>query len=259
MVRIGTHPILWHLMQYYAHFGHRDFVLCLGYRAEMIRNYFLSRRDFARNEELTNGGQTLKFLDRDGADWSITFVDTGLSENIGQRLKAVQRFVDGDRVFLANYSDALTNFPLPKLIADLLSSDAVASFLSVPPRQSFHVVRSNEDNRVSEITEIAESGVLINGGFFVLRREIFDYLHEGEDLVSEPFGRLILRGKLTTLNYRGFWGCMDTFKDQQRLEELYLRGEAPWTVWRRESGSAVLSALGQQPTPRTDIVTLPGS
>lgn len=232
MVRIGSRPILWHLMKYYAHYGHRDFVLCLGHKADVIKNYFVNYCEYLSNDFiLEQGGDKMRLLSRDIEDWSITFVDTGLSTNIGQRLKAVEEHVDDD-VFLANYSDNVTAFHLPLLIETLLAGDAVASFLSVKPHQSFHVVRIGDSQRVSEITEIGESGLLINGGFFVFRPEIFDFIKDGEDLVYEPFSRLISQGKLATVKHDGFWACMDTFKDKQVLESMHARGDAPWEVWR---------------------------
>ena len=245
-------------MKYYAYYGHRDFVLCLGYGADTIKTFFLNHDEFSNQCVLTDGGQRLEFLSRDLGYWSITFVETGLTSNIGQRLKATEPFVQDDEAFLANYSDALTDCPLPKLIDGLLASDAVASFLSVPPPQSFHVVRLNEDQRVSEVTEIGNSGLLVNGGFFAFRREMFDYVNEGEDLVYQPFKRLIKNGKLTTLQYDGFWACMDTFKDKQMLDGLYSSGEAPWMVWPNENDST-----RAMPTPTAagemDRMTLPDS
>src|SRR6266702_7180278 len=117
MVTIGYRPILWHVMKYYAHFGHKDFILCLGYRADVIKNYFVNYSELISNDfVLRNGGRDVKVFNRDIDDWTITFVDTGANTNIGQRLKAVEKYLDGDEVFLANYSDNLTDFQLPKLI-----------------------------------------------------------------------------------------------------------------------------------------------
>lgn len=238
MVRIGVRPILWHLMKYYAHFGHKDFILCLGYQAETIKEYFLNYSECYSNDfVLTEGGNRLELLGTDIADWRITFVDTGLSSNIGQRLKAVERHLDGEEIFLANYSDNLTDFHLPNLTDGFLESGAVASFLSVKPRQTFHLVSVAEEHRVSEISEMGQSGLLVNGGFFVFRQEIFDYLEEGEDLVYEPFHRLIKKKLLTSIKHDGFWACMDTFKDKQMLDGLYASGEAPWQVWREQNGT----------------------
>jgi glucose-1-phosphate cytidylyltransferase len=237
MVNIGYRPILWHLMKYYAHFGHKDFILCLGYKGDTIKNYFLNYDEcLSNNFTMSRGGKDIRLSNTDIDDWNITFVDTGLNSNIGQRLKAVQPYLDGEETFLANYTDGLTNFPLPDLIDEFLSRDAVATFLSVRPIQSFHVVKVHDSGQVSDIRDLNKSGLWINGGFFVLRNQIFDYLRPGEELVHEPFQRLIKEGKLITHRYDGFWISMDTFKDKQRMDDLYARGETPWMVWQDDHG-----------------------
>jgi glucose-1-phosphate cytidylyltransferase len=233
MVPIGYRPLLWHVMKYYAHYGHKDFILCLGYKADVIKNYFLNYDECVSNNfVLSNGGNRLKLLNSDIHDWNITFVDTGISSNIGQRLKAVEPYLEGESVFLANYSDGLTDMPLPAYIDHFLQRDKIGSFLAVTPSQSYHVVSVDGDT-ASGIRPIAEAGILINGGFFVFRTEIFDFMEEGEELVVQPFQRLIQQQQLLAYKYEGYWACMDTFKDRQQLEDLYTRGEAPWEVWKR--------------------------
>ncbi len=232
MVNIGYRPILWHVMKYYAYYGHNDFILCLGYKADYIKNYFLNYNEALSNDfVLTQGGKNLELLNSDINDWRITFVDTGLSSNIGQRLMAVKPYLEGEDMFLANYSDGLTNLPLPEMIEHFNEQGKVASFMGVKPTQSFHVVSLEEDGTVKEIKHVAQSQTWINGGFFILKKEIFDYIQPGEELVEEPFTRLIAQKKLISYPYEGFWTCMDTFKDKQRLDELYERGGAPWEVW----------------------------
>src|SRR5262249_38386453 len=152
-------------------------------------------------------------------DWTITFVDTGLSSNIGQRLKAVEPYVRDEPEFLANYSDGLTNLPLPVQLEHFRRRDAIASFVSVKPRISYHVVTSDATGRVISIDDISRTRIRINGGYFILKREIFDYLRDGEELVREPFHRLVNEGRLTAYEYDDFWMAMDTFKDRQELEE----------------------------------------
>lgn len=249
MVKIGYRPILWHVMKYYAHFGHRDFILCLGWKAHVIKEYFLTYSECLSNDfVLSRGGQTVRLLSSDIDDWRITFVDTGTRAKIGQRLKAVQPHLAGEETFLANYADGLTDLPLPDLIDFHRQRRAVATFLSVKPKQSFHSVVADERGRVQQIEAIADADVWMNGGYFVLNAEIFDDLHEGEELVEEPFRRLIARQRLATLRYDGFWCCMDTYKEMQSLEDMSLRGDTPWEVWKRES-PAVCPALLSVPTP----------
>jgi glucose-1-phosphate cytidylyltransferase len=232
MVPIGYRPLLWHVMKYYAHYGHKDFILCLGYKADVIKNYFLNYDECVSNNfVLSNGGNRLKLLNSDIHDWNITFVDTGISSNIGQRLKAVEPYLEGESVFLANYSDGLTDLPLPAYIDHFMQRDKVGCFLAVTPSQSYHVV-SVDGDLAGEIRPIAETGILINGGFFIFRSDIFQFMREGEELVVQPFQRLIQKQQLLAYKYEGYWGCMDTFKDKQQLEDLYSRGGAPWEVWR---------------------------
>lgn len=239
MVKIGPRPILWHLMKYYAHFGHKDFVLCLGYKAEVIKQYFLNYEEWISNDfTLVGGGKEVRLENSDIADWNITFVDTGLHANIGQRLVAARKHVAGEEMFLANYSDGLTDMDLPSMIENLRASDAVGSFLAVRPSQSFHLVDLEPDGRhVKAIRPVRESNLLLNGGYFAFRSSIFDYIHEGDELVEAPFARLMGDHKLIAHRGERFW-CMDTFKEQQELSDLYNSGSAPWELWKPRQGAA---------------------
>src|SRR5262249_50519201 len=176
-------------------------------------------------------GKKLQLLNSDIHDWNITFVDTGIQSNIGQRLTAVRDYLADESVFLANYSDGLTDLPLPEYIHHFLLRDKVGSFLAVSPPYSSHVVSFTEDV-VNGVRPISKAGLWINGGFFVFRTEIFDYMKDGEELVEQPFRRLIDEEQLMGHKYEGYWACMDTFKDRQILEDVYNRGEAPWEVWK---------------------------
>jgi glucose-1-phosphate cytidylyltransferase len=234
LVPIGPRPILWHLMSYYAHFGHKDFILCLGYRGNAIKDYFVHYDERVSNDFVfSDGGRSIELLSRDIEDWRITFVDTGLHASIGERLRAVRKFVDGEELFLANYSDGLTDLDLDAYVAGFRARSEVACFLSVPAPHTFHIVDAEPDGHVRKLEAVGRSVVRINGGFFVFRPQIFEYLHEGEDLVLEPFDRLIARRQLIAHPFDGFWRNMDTFKDRQDLEELWGQGSPPWKVWRR--------------------------
>lgn len=238
MVPVGYRPILWHLMRYYAHFGHKDFILCLGYKADTIKQYFLNYDETVTNDfVMSEGGKKVDLLASDIQDWNITFVDTGLTSNIGMRLKAVQPFLEGDEMFLANYSDGLSDLHLPTVVDFVKSQpDAVACFTGVAPTSSFHLVSVGEAGRVQSIRHIKDVGMRVNGGFFVFRREVFDWMKPGEELVQEPFQRLAAANRLLSFNYDGFWACMDTFKEKQLLEDMYSRGQAPWEVWKQGRG-----------------------
>jgi len=234
IVPVGDRPILWHVMKYYAHFGHKDFILCLGYRAEVIKNYFVNYSEFVSNDfVLFNGGRNVKVFNRDIEDWTITFVDTGATANIGQRLKAVEKYLDGETEFLANYSDNLTDFNLSELIDAFHRDNKTAAFLCVRPSTSCHFVSLGGGGLVEEIRTSSESNMWINGGYFVFKRSIFDYIRAGEELVHEPFHRLIADKQLLGYTYGGFWKSMDTFKEKQELDELYGKGIAPWQLWKR--------------------------
>ncbi len=242
MIPVGSQPILWHIMKYYAHFGSTDFVLCLGHRAEMIKEYFLDYNEALSNDfVLRDGGRSIDLLRSDITDWSITFVNTGLKAAIGQRLKSVERFIGDDEVFLATYGDGLTDAPLPDMIDTLLASDKVGLFLASPPTAVFHIVTFDESGVVRSLGDVTKAGLWINAGYFVFRREIFDYIGEGDDLVEEPFQRLIKEERLSAYPNRGFWAPMDTLKDKQNLDSLVESGRAPWELW--ELG-------GPEPSPR---------
>jgi glucose-1-phosphate cytidylyltransferase len=220
-------------MKYYAHYGHKDFILCLGYRGDAIKRYFLDYDECLSNDfVLSKGGRDLELRGRDIEDWRITFVDTGLTANVGQRLRAIEPYLDGDGVFMANYADGLSDLPLPDYIEYFRQHDSVASFLCVKPNQTFHVVSVAASGLVSDISHVADAGVWINGGYFIFKRDIFRYMRDGEELVSEPFRRLIAERQLLAYRYTGFWTCMDTFKDKQTLDDMNTRGDTPWQVWK---------------------------
>ena len=167
-------------------------------------------------------------------DWRITFADTGISSNIGQRFKAVEKYLEGEEEFLANYSDGLTDLPLPEQLEHFHQQGKIASFLCVRPNLSYHLVSLEQGNGslVSGIHAIDNGSVRINGGFFIFKKKIFDYIREKEELVIEPFHRLLAEKQLIGYPYDGFWASMDTFKDRQQLEGLYATGMAPWEVWK---------------------------
>ncbi len=243
MVPIGYRPILWHVMKYYAHFGHTDFILCLGYRSDVIKQYFLNYDECLSNDfELSQGGKNLRLFHSDIHDWKITFAETGAHSNIGQRLVNAKKYLEGEEYFLATYSDGLTDLHLPDLVRFAQERNKVASFVSAKPNLSYHLVSSGPEGLVREIKPITKSDIRINGGYFVLRRDIFKYMREGEELVIEPFQRLIREQQLLAYPYDGFFACMDTFKDKMQLDDLYARGDAPWVVWKNSQEEADAAA-----------------
>jgi glucose-1-phosphate cytidylyltransferase len=247
MVTIGYRPILWHVMKYFAYFGHYDFILSLGYRGDLIKRYFLDYDECLSNDfVLSKGGKSLELANCDIENWSITFADTGLHSNIGQRLAAVEKYVADEEVFLANYSDGLTDLDLASYLEYARRLDRIATFLSVKPNLSYHIAQTGADGVVTEISELRRSSIRINGGFFVLKREIFKYLRPGEELVVEPFRRLIHEKQLAAYEYDGFFTAMDTFKDKRQLDDLYEEGAAPWMVWSSGNGRSEKPVFGPE-------------
>ena len=220
MVHIGGEPILVHLMRYYAHHGHRDFVLCLGHRGDKIRTFF-DGHGYQQSNDLTDPG-----------DWKITFIDSGEQATIGERLRAARSHIGADALFLANYADGLSDLDLHAHIHWAQEHDAVATMLSVPLPQPFPLIRAEACGTVSSILPVSQSGLRINGGYFVFKAEIFNWIERNEDLVEQTFHRLIDEGELSARPHDGFWQSMDTFKDQQNLEQLLDPGPAPWELWK---------------------------
>ena len=239
MMPIGNRPVLWHVMRYYAYFGHTEFILCLGYGANAVKDYFLDYRETHSNDFVMHkGGDRIELLSSDISDWSITFVDTGIDTAIGERLRRVRPYLEGDDVFLANYGDVLTDAPMDTIIKEFAASDAVGSLLAVSPQDSFHVVRINGEHMITEFQPVADMDMRINGGYFVLRQGIFDYLEEGEDLVMNACVRAAAEGKMRAVRYDGFWAPMDTLKERAQLEDLHRRRVSPWALWdKRLPGS----------------------
>ena len=234
MVKIGYRPILWHVMKYYAHFGHKDFILCLGYKADVIKDYFLNYNEYISHDfKMSNGGKELILNKSDLADWTITFIDTGLKSNVGERLKAVKPYLEGEEIFLANYADVLTDLHLPDMINYFIESGKIGCCICVKPSLTFHVVSLRDGNFIENISHVRDTDITINGGYFVFRSELFRYMKDGEELVAEPFQRLIKENQLIGYPYDKFWHCMDTFKEQQELNDMCEQGIVPWEVWKK--------------------------
>lgn len=237
MIRVGSKPILWHIMKWYASWGHTEFILCLGHRAEVIKEYFLQYNE-ALGNDFVLAGRSVELLGSDMDDWRITFIDTGVLASIGDRLLATRRHIGDDEMFLCTYGDGLTDAPLDRMIERFESTDKAGMFLSVRPRLSYHVVDADEDGTVRSIDSMDVGSVRINGGFFVLRRRIFDDLTPGQDIMDEA-ARLARQGDMLVYTYDGFWAPMDTMKDKQDLDAIVERGNGhiPWLKHLREHTS----------------------
>jgi glucose-1-phosphate cytidylyltransferase len=249
MAMVGERPLLWHVMRYYAHYGHTDFVLCLGYGAGAVKDFFLNYDETRSNDfVIENGARDVKLFSTDISDWRITLVDTGLNSAIGERLRRVRRFVDGEEMFMANYADVLTTAPLPDMINRFEASSAAASLLAVPPQSSHHVVDIGEDGIITQVTPMQDLRQWENGGYFILRPGIFDYLREGEDLVEDALmRRLVPQQQVLAYAYKGYWSPADTVKERAQLEEMYQRGNCPWMIWDPERSGGSASVDGKSP------------
>jgi glucose-1-phosphate cytidylyltransferase len=243
MIPVGNQPILWHVMQYYSRYGHRDFVLCLGYKANVIKDFFLGYRPSTFSDCVVSGGK-VELLGQPEEDWRVTLIDTGIWRNIGERLWAVRDHVKGEEIFLANYSDGLTDVDLDVMVERFKKSGKVACFLAVRPPLTYHLADIADDGRVREFRSSDRSDMWINAGYFLFRRQIFDYMNDGEDLVLEPFARLIEADQLMAFKYEGFWRSMDTLKDRQMLEEMYEQGRMPWRPGHAPEPAKTLSVAG---------------
>ncbi|WP_134499353.1 glucose-1-phosphate cytidylyltransferase [Microvirga pakistanensis] len=240
MIPIGYQPILWHVMQYYSQYGHRDFILCLGYKANTIKDFFLNHRQQTYADcVVSRGGADVQILgEQPPEDWRVTLIDTGIWRNIGERLWAVRDHVQDDEIFLANYSDGLTDANLNEMIEIFKKSGKMACFLATRPPLTYHLADIAPDGRVREFRTSDRSDIWINGGYFLLRKGVFDYMREGEEFVAEPFQRLIEADQLLAFKHEGFWRSMDTLKDRQVLEDMVEHGYMPWRV---EDGNAPAS------------------
>ena len=233
MVDIGYRPLMWHLMRYYAHYGHKEFILCLGYRGDYIKKYFLEYNECLSNDFVyEKGGKEIHLYNHDIDDWTISFVDTGTNTNIGQRLMAVREHLDGEEEFMANYSDGLSDLDLNKYLDNFRKQNKIASFLCVRPSQSFHLVDFDDDEEVASLSPVWKSNVWINGGFFVFKNSIFNYIQDGEELVQKPFSRLISERQLIGYKNPGFWACIDTMKEKKMFDDMYVSQNTPWMVWK---------------------------
>jgi glucose-1-phosphate cytidylyltransferase len=231
MIPVGHQPILWHVMQYYRDYGHSDFILTLGYKANIVKKFFLNYRPEVFADCVVSGsGANVEFLSEPDEDWRVTLIDTGIWRNIGQRLWAVRHHVKDEEIFLANYSDGLTNANLDDMIERFKQSGKLACFLAVQPPLTYHLADIGADGRVRELRPANRADMWINAGYFVLRPGIFDYMNEGEELVVEPFRRLIEADQLMAYRHEGFFRAMDTLKDRQILEELVEQGKMPWRI-----------------------------
>jgi len=233
LVKIGDKPILWHIMKIYSHYGFSDFILCLGYKGEMIKEYFLNY-DCMNNDftiDLGCKNQVKFYGNHCESDWSVTLADTGLETNTGGRIKKIQKYVDGE-TFLATYGDAVGDVNTKKLIEFHKSKGKTATITAVHPLSRYGVVEADDDNIVKGFKEKPRLGGWINAGFFVFNKDIFRYLKEDSVLETAPLETLSEKREVAVYHHGGFWQCMDTFKDSELLNRIWNSDNVPWRVWK---------------------------
>lgn len=234
MIPIATVPILWHIMKYYAVSGFNDFILCLGYKGDVIKRFFLDYRALTTDFTLTLGaGECIHHGQHDEVDWRVTLADTGVNTMTGGRVRRIARYLDDDD-FLLTYGDGLSDVDLSELIRFHRRHGKLLTVTGVRPPGRFGEIEHDSDGRIVEFNEKTQtSGGLISGGFFVAKRKMLDYLSDNEDCVLEvePMRRLVADGQLMLYRHEGFWQCMDTMREYQLLNALWNSGRAPWKKW----------------------------
>lgn len=242
MIPIGRYPILWHIMKYYALWGHRQFVLCLGYKGQVIKEFFLNYEAFTRDFTLTlgaTGNVTRYHTVHDEAGWEITLADTGLNAMTGARVRQIHKYVEDDDTFLLTYGDGVGDIDLHELVQFHRSHGKIMTVTGVRPPGRFGEITCSAAGIVEEFNEKPQStGGMISGGFFVCDRRIFEYLPDRDDLVFEqqPMKQLVQDGQMALFAHHGFWQPMDTFREYTLLNDLYRRGDAPWVKWPQPRG-----------------------
>ena len=232
MVEIGGKPILWHIMKSFAHHGFKEFVLCLGYKGDVIKNYFLNYEHLNNDFTVQLGtGNIEVHNNHDEQGWQVTLVDTGLAAMTGARVKRIERHITGDE-FILTYGDGVTDLDINDLVESHHSSGKIGTVTGVSPRSRYGELDISRDKVVSFREKPQSQESFINGGYFILKTEFFKYLSEDEGCVleREPLERLAEDGELAVHTHCGFWQCMDTYRDYQYLNELWDQGKAPWKV-----------------------------
>lgn len=236
LVSVGEMPILWHIMKTYSYYGFNDFILCLGYKGDMIKDYFLKFEDLSNDFTLNLRSKDQRILHHSKSnleDWNITFVNTGQKSQTGSRVAKIKRFIEGDEEFFLTYGDGVSDVNIKELLAFHKKEDRVATMTGVRPPSKFGEI-ATEGNKVISFNEKPTiSDGFINGGFFVFKRELFDYISEDEECILEraPLETLVKEGRLAMRPHTGFWHCMDTYRDNLLLNEMWENGQAPWKIW----------------------------
>lgn len=231
MIEIGDKPILWHIMKVYSHYGFNDFVICLGYKGYMIKEWFTNYSLHNSDVTFDLKKNSIKAHNNGSEPWTVTLVDTGANSMTGGRIRRIKEYVDNER-FMLTYGDGLGDVDIPALIKFHKKQGKIATLTSVVPEGRFGVLSINKKNMVTKFSEKTDNQSRINGGFFVLEPEVFDYI-EGDETIFEkgPLEKLASEGELSAYPHNGFWKPMDKLYDKKELEKLWESGSAPWKIW----------------------------
>lgn len=231
MVTIGGMPILWHIMKYYSAFGFNEFVICLGYKGYVIKEYFYNY--WLRQSDITlktsENGNDIKIHKSTTENWEITLADTGIDVQTGLRIKRIQQYI-GDEPFMLTYGDGVSNVDLNALISQHKQSGKTVTITAIQPQGRFGAVVFDENDSVTMFNEKGKSQY-INAGFMVCEPKLFDYLGENVPLEFAPFEKIVEEGGMGVYRHEGFWKCMDTLNDMKQLEGIWKKGGAPWKIW----------------------------
>ena len=231
MVEVGSKPMLWHIMKTYESAGFKDFVICAGYKSDIIKQYFSSLINMSGDFRIKyNSNVSVEFMDGDTPDWSVIVSDTGFETMTGGRIKRIEKYIENER-FFCTYGDGLSNVSLNDLLDFHKSQNKIATLTAVHPTSRFGQLSINTDGSVSDFSEKPMNDEWINGGFFVFEPEVFDYLSESCILEKDVLPVLAREGQLSAFKHDGFWQPMDTYRESQLLNELWDAGNAPWKVW----------------------------
>ena len=232
LVEVGNRPILWHIMKIYSYYGHKDFILALGYKGNMIKEYFMQSRWIGSDFTLNTKKQEITYHDKVEEDWNITFAETGYSSLTGKRLYLVKKYLEGEDNFMFTYGDGVSNINIEELVRFHKKMGKIVTMTGINPASQFGIIHCDANNIVKEFKEKPISNDIVNGGFMVMNKKIFDYINPDEDkmLVNKTIPDLAKIGQVVIYHHNDFWYCMDTYRDFLHLNDLWKK-DPKWKVW----------------------------
>ncbi len=233
MIEIGDRPVLWHIMKLYSFYGYHEFIICCGYKGHMIKDYFIHYYMYQTDSTFHLQEERTEVRSSSAEPWKVTLVNTGLHTKTAGRLIRIQEYIGEDENFMLTYGDGVADVNIPSLLDFHWKQGCIATITTTQPSGRFGTLKIATDGRIEQFREKARKDqAWVNAGFMVLNREIFEYLDDGKDMLEdEPFEKLVHDGELSAYRHNGFWAPMDTIRDREYLEEMWMAGKAPWKVW----------------------------